>query len=47
MGGGGMRRGYSATSRTRGTRGNGTERGLLRGDGAMQGRGTGRLEVAP
>jgi hypothetical protein len=42
MVGSGVRRGYATTSQTRGTRGNGTERGMTRGDGVMRGRGMGR-----
>jgi hypothetical protein len=46
MGGGGVRRGDTTTSRTRGVRGNGTERGMTRGDGTMRGGVTSRWEAA-
>jgi hypothetical protein len=41
-----MSRGNATPSRTRGGRGNGIERGMMRGDGAMRGRGKHRWEVA-
>ncbi len=41
-----MRRCDATISRTRGTRGDGMERGMTRGDGAMRGRVTGRWEAA-
>ncbi len=41
-----MRRGNATTIWTRGARGNGIERGMTRGNGAMRGGGAGRWEVA-
>ncbi len=43
---GGVRRGKATTSQTRGARGNGKERGMARGDGAMRGIVAGRWEAA-
>jgi hypothetical protein len=45
MGGGGVRRGNKTTSQTRGARGDGMERGMTRGDGAMSGKVADRWEV--
>ncbi len=45
MGGGSVRRGDTTTSRTRGARGNGMERGMTRGNGMMRGIGARRWEV--
>jgi hypothetical protein len=46
MGGGGVRRGYAKTSRTRGAKGDGMERGVMKSNGAMRGGVTGRWEAA-
>ena len=46
MGGGGVRRGDTTTSWTRGAIGVDTERCMTRGNGAMRDRGTCRWEVA-
>ncbi len=46
IGDGSMRRGDATTSRTRGARGNGMERGMTRGNGAKRGRVAIRWEVA-
>jgi hypothetical protein len=42
----GVRRGNATTSRTRGMTGNGTERGMTRGNGVMRGGGAHRWEAA-
>jgi hypothetical protein len=42
MRGGGVRRGNATTSRTRGARGDGMERGMTRGDSIMRGGGSHR-----
>jgi hypothetical protein len=41
-----MRRGDATTCQTRGARGNGMERGMMRGNDMMRGRVTGRWEAA-
>jgi hypothetical protein len=43
--GGNIRRGDLTTSQTRGARGDGMERGMMRGNSTMRGRVTGRWEL--